>query len=382
MKHIENLAFLLLGIFVSSCAGRPGAGGADALRLAPLRATQEVEDLSPYISDLEIIPVGVGDNRISNIAKIVYADPVVFLSGGTVYVTGPDFQQVRKVGNVGRGPGEYLSVKDVVVNADGDEIWCMDVSNAILRYDLKTQDYLGKIEFEMDSREYVRAMIPLEQDVVALYTPNPAGDFPQGNETFNCLTCFDLSGNVVDRQLPWTQFNVMAAFSIPVSVNVSGEYILTPESSDVAYVYNRSGLDRQIVFDFGSKWIPRNFFDPKNGDPAPKVGDLFDRDCFKLISSVFYTGQDLYFHAFGKDSSFWNFFLPKDGSQGIRWKSIGTTSMPISAVASDGEYLIFNYEDYGSTEEESDPLKKCVLQKFGMPQEPGTLCLIKVKLHS
>ena len=43
MKHIENLAFLLLGFFVSSCAGRPGTGDADALRLVPL--TRDV--LSP-----------------------------------------------------------------------------------------------------------------------------------------------------------------------------------------------------------------------------------------------------------------------------------------------------------------------------------------------
>jgi len=381
MKNNKYLVILFLGVFISSCTTRNGFGDADALRLAPLRETQEVEDLLPYISDLEVLRVGSDSDKIPGITKIIYSDPVVFLTGGVVYVTAPDFQQVKKVGNTGRGPGEYLTIKDIVVNADGNEIWCMDVLNSVLRYDLKTLSYLGKIDFKMDKREYARAMIPQENGIVALYTPNPPGDFPRKNETFNCLTFFRPSGNVVDRQLPWTQFNVMAGFSNPISVNVTGEYILTPESSNIAYVFNHSGLDHQIVFDFDSKWIPRNFFDPKDGDPAPKVGDLFDRDCFKLISSVFYSGENLYFLAYGKDSSRWNFFMPKDGSRGIRWKSIGVATPPISAIASDGEYLIFNFEDYGFLEEERDPLKKCVIQKLGLPKEPGFTYLIKVKFH-
>jgi hypothetical protein len=257
----------------------------------------------------------------------------------------------------------------------------MDVLNSVFRYELKTLAFLGKIDFKKDKEEYARAMIPLDNNIITLYTPNPVGFFPRKHETFNCLTFFNLSGNVLDRQLPWTQVNVMAGFSNPVSVNATGEYILTPESSNVSYVFDHNGIKHQIEFDFGSKWIPANFFNPKDGDPAPKVGVLFDKDCFKLISSVFYSEQNLYFHVFGKDSSFWNFFLPKDGSCGIRWKSIGSTAAPISAIAADGDYLIFNYEDYGFEEEEHDPLKKCVIQKYGLPQKTGASYLIKVKLH-
>lgn len=381
MNNMKNLVLLFLGLCVTSCAARSGGDDAGALHLTPLRSTQEVEVLSSHIADLEIVQVGPDSVAIPSISKILYSDPVIFLARGAVYATTPDFQEIRRVGRPGRGPGEYLSVKDIAVSADGQEIWCMDVTNSVLRYDLKTLSCLGKIEFKMDSREYVRAMIPQENGTIALYTPNPAGDFPKEGETFNCLTLYDLSGEAVDRQLPWTQFNVMAAFAIPVSANAAGEYILTPESSDIAYVFNQSGLDRRIVFDFGSKWIPRNFFDPKGGDPAPKVGDLFDRDCFKLISSVFYSGQDLYFLAFGKDSSRWNFYLPADGSRGIRWKSVGVATPPIQAIATDGEYLYFNYEDYGLTEEERDPLKRCVIQKFGLPQKKGASYLIKVKFQ-
>jgi hypothetical protein len=381
MKTIRNLTSLLLGLLLVSCSSRDATDDGNVLHLAPLRATQEVEDLSPYIADLELVRVGSDSTAIPGIAKILYSDPVVFLAGGAVYATTPDFQEIRKVGNSGRGPGEYISVKDIAVSADGNEVWCMDVLNAVLRYDLKTLSYLGKIDFRMDKKEYVRAMIPQEDGTVALYTPNPAGDFPQEGETFHCLTLYDLAGEPVGRQLPWTRFNVMAAFAIPVSPQVTGEYILTPESSPVAYVFNTGGLDHRIEFDFGSKWIPRKFFDPKDGDPAPKVGDLFDRDCFKLIAPVFYAGQDLYFMAFGKDSSRWNFYLSRDGSRGIRWRSVGVATPPICAIASDGAYLLFNYEDYGLVKEERDPLKKCVIQQFGLPQKTGDSYLIKVKLR-
>ncbi len=371
----------MLGVFISSCSSRIGVSEATALHLTPLRTTQEVEDLLPYVSDLEIIQVGTDSTGCPGLSKILYSDPVIFLAGGVVFATTPDFQEIQKIGNVGRGPGEYLSIKDIAINADGDEIWCMDVLNSVFRYDLKTLAYLGKIDFDKAREEYARAMIPQANDIIALYTPNPVGFFPRRHETFNCLTYFNLSGNVIDQQLPWTQVNVMAGFSNPVSTNSSGEYILTPESSNTAYVFNDSGVDHQIVFDFGSKWIPAKFFAPKDGDPSAKLGDLFDRDCFKLISSVFYLGENLYFHAFGEDSSSWNFFLPKDGSQGIRWESIGNATIPINAIASDGEHLLFNYEDYGSTADEPDPLKKCVIQKYGLPQKSGATYLIKVKLH-
>ena len=335
----------------------------------------------PYVSDIEVIQVGADSTGFPGLSKILYADPIVFLAGGVVFVTTPAFQDIYKVGDVGRGPGEYLSIKDIAISADCNEIWCMDVLNSVFRYDINTLAFLGKIEFKKDKEEYARAMIPQENEIVALYTPNPVGFFPHDHETFNCLTYFNLSGNVVDRQLPWTQVNVMAGFSNPVSTKISGEYILTPESSNIAYVFNNSGLDHQIFFDFGSKWIPEKYFTPKGGDPSAKIGDLFEKDCFKLISSVFYLGDNLYFHAFGKDSASWNFFLPKNGSRGIRWRSIGTGAPPISAIASDGEYLIFNYEDYGSIEAEHDPLKQCVIRKFGLPQKPGFTHLIKVKIH-
>ena len=382
MKNIKRLTPLLLGIFLISCSSRNGAGDGNALHITPLRATQEVEDLTPYIADLQIVQVGPDSVAIPGISKILFSDPVLFLARGAVYATTPDFRELRQVGRFGRGPGEYLSVKDVAVNADGDEIWCMDVTNAVFRYDLKTLSYLGRIDFKMDQKEYIRAMIPQENSTVTLYTPNPPGGFPQKDETFSCLTLCDLSGEVIDRQLPWTQFNVMAAFSIPVSANATGEYILTPESSSISYVFSPSGLDRQIAFDFGSKWIPRNFFIPNDPDHGQKLGDLFDRDCYKLISSVFYSGQDLYFMAFGKDSSRWNFYIPGDGSRGIRWRSIGGAAPPICAIASDGEYLLFDYEDYAYAEDdERDPLKKCVLQKFGRPQKTAASYLIKVRFQ-
>lgn len=371
----------MLGAIISSCSTRGGMNCAEVLHFSPLRATQEVEDLLPYVSDLEIIQVGTDSIGCPGLSKILYSNPIVFLAGGVVFVTTPAFYDIQKVGNVGRGPGEYLSIKDIAISAEGNEIWCMDVLNSVFRYDIKTLGYLGKIDFKKDKEEYARAMIPQDNDIVALYTPNPVGFFPQDHETFNCLTYFNLSGNAVDRQLPWTQVNVMAGFSNPVSTKNPGEYILTPESSNIAYVFNNSGLDHQIVFDFGSKWIPEKYFAPKGGDPSAKIGDLFEKNCFKLISSVYYLGENLYFHAFGKDSSSWNFFLPKDGSHGIRWRSIGAGTPPISAIASDGEYLIFNFEDYGSTEAEADPLKKCVIHKFGLPQKSGVTYLIKVKFH-
>lgn len=379
VRNCKNSLFLFLGFLISSCSANTGTDDIDSRFFAPLRATEEVEDLTPFVSDLEVLQIGADSVGRPGISKILFSDPIVFLSGGVVFSASPDFQVIRKVGDVGRGPGEYLSIKDIAINSDGDELWCMDVLNSVLRYDLKTMAFLGKIDFEKDQREYARAMIPQEGNTIALYTPNPDGFFPQHHETFFCLSFFNASGKDIDRQLPWTQYNVMAGFSNPVSAADQGEYVLAPESSNIAYVFSGNGLDHKLVFDFGPKWIPSDFFNPKHGDPAKKVGDLFDMDCFKLISSVYFPGGNLYFHAYGKESSSWNFLLSKDGSHGIRWKSVGILSPPIYAIASEGEYLFFHYDDYGLVEEEKDPLKKYVIRKNGLPAKTGSSYLIKVK---
>ena len=378
---VMPVSIILFALLLLYSCSNSADDNMETLHSAPLRATEEVNDLALFVSDLELVRVGDEETAYPAISKVLWGEPVLFLSGGVVYSASSDFQTIQRVGNIGRGPGEYLSVKDIAISSQGDEIWCMDVRNSVLRYSLKTLDYLGRIDFQKDEREYVRAMIPQENNSIALYTPNPDGNIPQGQNTFYCLSYFNETGKEFDRDLPWTQYNVMASISNPVSVAADRQYVLSPESSNIAYVFDEQGINMRIEFDFGSKWIPSGFFNPKNGDPIKKVGDLFEMDCFKLISSIYYPGSNLYFHAYGKDSSSWNFYLSKDGTNGIRWKSLGIASPPIYAVASDGEYLYFPYDDYGLVEDEKDPLKCLVINKFGVPAEVGVSYLIKVKFH-
>lgn len=378
-NRLERAFLFFLLMFIASCSFRPSDKDVESLIYTPLKTTEEVDDLLPYISDLEVFPVGSDGAARPGISKILFAEPIVFLSGGVVFSASPDWERIIQVGNVGRGPEEYLSVKDIVINSGGDELWCMDVLNSILRFDLKTFAFLGKIECEKNG--YARAMIPQENNHVVLYTPNPPDAFPEKHETFYCMSIYNSSGKTIDQQLPWTQYNVMAGFSNPVSIEDNSKYILTPESSYIAYVFDNNRIDYQIVFNFGSKWIPSNFINPKDGDHARKVGDLFDMDCFKLISSVYFPDDNLYFHAFGKESSSWNFYMSKDGTHGIRWCSVGIMTPPISAIASKDGFLYFVYDDYGHVKEEQDPLKKCVIQKFGKPDNTESSYLIKVKFN-
>ena len=381
MTHNNKIVLLFLSLSLMSSCSPPRGDKMDSCHYVPLRTTEEVTDLTPFVSNLDLIKVGAGDDGLPGISKILFSEPLVLLSGGVVYSASSDFKDITRVGNVGRGPGEYLSIKDIAINSLGDEIWCMDVLNSVLRYDLMSLGYLGRIDFQKNAREYARAMIPQKNNSVALYTPNPDGNIPQGNKTFYCISIFNSSGREVDQKLSWTQYNVMAGFSNPVSVVGQGKYVLSPESSNVAYVFDDEGVNQLIVFDFGSKWIPSNYLNPRNGDPIKKIGDIFEMDCFKLISSIYFPGDNLYFHAYGKDSSSWNFYLSKDGSHGIRWRSIGSSSPPISAIASEGEYLYFPYEDYGLVEKEEDPLKQYVIQTLGSPENKGSSYLIKIKLN-
>ena len=176
MTHNNKIVLLFLSLSLMSSCSPPRGDKMDSCHYVPLRTTEEVTDLTPFVSNLDLIKVGAGDDGLPGISKILFSEPLVLLSGGVVYSASSDFKDITKVGNVGRGPGEYLSIKDIAINSLGDEIWCMDVLNSVLRYDLMSLGYLGRIDFQKNAREYARAMIPQKNNSVALYTPNPDGN--------------------------------------------------------------------------------------------------------------------------------------------------------------------------------------------------------------
>lgn len=383
MRHTRWLLLLCYFILsLQSCSTKTIESDLYVQSISALAGTRAVVDLEPYIVDTEILPVAEDEIVFSGISKMIVGDYYFFLSGGVVYRMCKDGNNIVKVGNVGRGPGEYVSIKDLAFSQDGKELWCMDALNSILRYDASTLEYIGQVSMNIEDG-YARAIIPLSNNHFALYYPNPSdSDLGHDNINFYCLKEYDLCGKEIRSSMKWSGFNAMAAFSVPMSFSDNHIGVLAPESSSSALVFENGTATKVINFDFGNKTIPANYFKKEKASPWALVSPLFESDYYKLISCIFILKDDVYFRAFGEQSSLWNFYTT-NSADGIRWQSIGESSPPIFPIAVEDGFLIFQFDDYGlrSLDDEPDPLKRYIIKKHGLPRNRAMTYLIKVKFN-
>ena len=382
-KHItvEFIYVFLFCLVIFSGCNSNQFSTSDYSELRPLKITAEKTDLENYISDIEIVPI-IGDSIIfSSISKLLASvSRFYYLSGGVVFSSLQDGTSLMKIGQVGRGPGEYLSIKDFCLNLDQTEIYCLDLDNDIIVFDSNTGKYLRHIKTSV-SPEYAKSIIPLNDGGFLLFLPNPPqSDLNRENESFRCLRRFDSKGRMIDRFLNWEDFIIDASFAFPVSLSGS-KYVLSIGNGD-CYVFNGELHPEKLKLDFERHGIPKHFVFEGTESPWQKISEVFQKDWFKLVSSVYIDNDNIYFHSFGKESSSWNFLINRNSYKGIRWMSVGSNCPPISAVGYYDGFLIFPFDDYGYSKNENDPLKRYVIGNLAAESnERSSTYLIKVKFN-
>jgi len=372
-----RIKVILLLLLVSGpfwgCSDRDNPDGLPLIVIQPNRITEEVSNLSSYVSELEVFPLVNDTTAFKGVTKLLISNNYFILSGGVVFAESFAGSELRKIGNIGRGPGEYLSIKDIAISPDGKELWCLELYNSILRYDAEDGHFLGKVDITKEIG-YVKGIIPISPTELALYIPNPT-------TTGYCLSFYNTNGKETGNAMPYSQYNFDMGFSLPVAVSDDDIYAISPESKMPSIIYHNGIPEKQYVFDFGNKTPPDKYYSLNQDDPWGGFGELFEMDYYKHISSLFFPKDDICFRAFGKDSSSWNYYINKEKTRGIRWESVGVMTPPICPIAAEDGYVYFPYDDYGylSLKDEKDILKKLVIEKFGLPERPKATFLIKVK---
>lgn len=385
MHRLALFYYILILSLVVSCSRSSKPEMPEGDTIYPLEDTRVVDDLSDFVSEISILFIQDDTVGLSGTKKIlVGGDRYVFLSGGSVFAVDKQGSILGQYGNVGRGPGEYLNINDICFDQTYRAICCLTNDNAILQYSTINRDFRGRIETRLQPLS-ASAIIPMNTNRYGLYVSNPVGEESGKLNDFNCLKIVDSKGRIRDQILPRLDFNLKAGFISLTSQQADSSYYLAPESSSSPAVLFRNGeVEEEVFFDFGEKTVPFKYaLRGPSQDPWKNVGDIFDADYYKMISSIYTVGSYFYFSAYGKDSEIWNFLLPDSKEKGVRWKSTGLLSPAMVALAVEEDSLIFLYEDYGYTEEidEKDPIKKLVLQKYGLPKQKDNLVLVKVRFN-
>ena len=342
---------------------------------------QDGNAFTPYIDTLEIIPIlNESGETLYDIRKaILHEQMFLILSGGMLYSYERERNAVRPYGSVGRGPGEDTSIVDFCIDRSGKKLLCLVFPPAILEYDLETHGYEGQIKLS-DDIVNPSGIFPSADGGVFLYVANPRDVGRESlKQDFYCLKKIEARGKLQEESLLWTDFN-LTGITIPVFCTGGTTYSLsTGNLHTISPVFKNGDLDRTYLIDFDDKTLPYRYAYKDNADPWASIGDIFQEDYYKHLSSLSPLNHGVFFSAFGGNSQLWHFY--KSAAYSIRWASVPIATAPMKAVTADSTHIYFMYEDYGfiPPQEEKDPLKKFVLDKFGLPENKETSVFLKLK---
>lgn len=162
LKTLSLSAILILIVLVPSCR----KGRQKAVTPAEIVAKVDVSESDKgfdvcQIANLEkVIPLEtVGDALISEIDKLEMDDShIVILDKRmrTVWLFGIDGKFIRKIGRLGNGPKEYVSLDDMCFDKENGTVWIWDrVKQVMLEYDL-AGDFLKEVATGFSSNVFAK----------------------------------------------------------------------------------------------------------------------------------------------------------------------------------------------------------------------------------
>lgn len=167
---IKHLVFLFLLI---SCSNDPVISDIPVIKIADALNNPESILLDEICDTIFIIPLETTDEiLIDHISDVsYYGDEIYVVHDNICSVFSPDGKYIRRIGNRGEGPEEYLSIySEPVFCANSVFIYCR-LSKRLLRYTLEGE-YINTIRIENG----LSSLVALPDGTIAGYVDNASGD--------------------------------------------------------------------------------------------------------------------------------------------------------------------------------------------------------------
>lgn len=162
LKTLSLSAILILIVLVPSCRkGRQKAAtNAEIVAKVEVSESDKGFDVCQMADFEKVIPLEtVGDALIGEIDKLEMDDShIVILDKRmrTVWLFGIDGKFIRKIGRLGNGPKEYVSLDDMCFDKENGTVWIWDrVKQVMLEYDL-AGDFLKEVATGFSSNVFAK----------------------------------------------------------------------------------------------------------------------------------------------------------------------------------------------------------------------------------
>jgi hypothetical protein len=290
-----------------------------------------------------IIPEMTDRSLLSSIHKIEHVGDRLYVLDGDLWRTPAvasvmefdlEGRFIRKYGNAGRGPGEYLSLFDFAVNRTGDELFLFDGLAQIPRiraYDRNSGKYLSETGIDNEDQVSSYNIVSVED---VFYTNLFYNSFDESNYMLRSWNRSDPQEqsyylNVAEYLKGWTNTSLKSnsrfiykgdryslfndGFSneiFKLTADGVGNYIYV----DSEYFFGEK--ERQIISDAYNNYTPG----PSNYDKSP-VSIMSDLDCWRNISSYFETKKHIGFWM-NRGRTYNMFLYDKESGKTIKYDSM------------------------------------------------------------
>lgn len=162
LKTLSLFAILILIVLLPSCreSRQKAATNAEIVAKVEVSESDKGFDVCQMADFEKVIPLEtVGDALIGEIDKLEMDDShIVILDKRmrTVWLFGIDGKFIRKIGRLGNGPKEYVSLDDMCFDKENGTVWIWDrVKQVMLEYDL-AGDFLKEVATGFSSNVFAK----------------------------------------------------------------------------------------------------------------------------------------------------------------------------------------------------------------------------------
>lgn len=369
---------LLSIVILAACNTTTKEYGTDTV-LRPLEQTIKVNDVSEYISSAEFIVL-----EEDSMSLLSYPDKVVRDPKGNFIIVDSDIiclfsrkgRFLGRIGAIGRGPGEYVTVNGVCLSDNNKEVAVLSLAEANI-YDAENYTFLRKVEFPLINYD---GIIPAEDGGWYLVTATTSA--PDENMAGrNILRKFDNGGKAPIEQTIPAKGYVMNVYM--TSQGYDGGWYLRPlEGENVLYKIKGGEVTAVCGIDFGDEQAPDGYI-YNNG--KFDLTRFIRSEYFKCIFHVHDTKDQLFFMVMGPKGNVNNFIYGQGMKSGIWWEDDIYDTMPTLFVASDETGFYVSFPDVKSfldkAPEEMNPLTRYMVAEYKRQQIQGNDNPLLVRLE-
>ncbi len=240
MKGKSYLLFILTFSIFYSCSNKQEIDEFSEIHIEiPVKQLQKVK-MSDFISDFKAVKLEFTENSmLHSIRKIIRYKEMIYVldifgaKGVLVYDMNGKF--IRKIGSVGRGPGQYAMPQDFIIDTDTNEIEI--IGNRKIIYFALNGQYLKESTIEFTGTNFLKKG---NEYYIAI----------GGREDYKVVRT-DENGIIKAHYLPtYSNYQNGEAFSCFIPLNMQ-EILFRPKERDTIYLLTLTDAIPHTIIDFG-----------------------------------------------------------------------------------------------------------------------------------